>query len=154
MGGVATVVAAASGIVVTARIVKTLGPATWGQWVIGAQVLTYLTLVDFGIVALLPREVAALRGRFGTTGGPAVRALLASAIRAGLGQALLVAVVAVPAALWVPQVDAALRPVLVCCVAVFALCFPLRAFAAHLHGIQDAVAIGSITVVANVAGAA
>jgi len=39
-----------------------LGQHDYGLWLVGLQILTYMALLDFGIVALLPRELAYATG--------------------------------------------------------------------------------------------
>src|SRR5580700_9904646 len=42
-----------------------IGQHDYGLWLVGTQLLTYLTLTDFGVVALLPLETAYATGRAG-----------------------------------------------------------------------------------------
>src|SRR5271170_3159395 len=55
------------GLWLTPFLLKQLGQHDYGLWLVGLQTLSYLVLMDFGIVALLPRATAwasghALRG--------------------------------------------------------------------------------------------
>ena len=42
-----------------------IGQRDYGLWLVATQMLTYLTLTDFGVVALLPLETAYATGRAG-----------------------------------------------------------------------------------------
>src|SRR5215469_12520435 len=42
-----------------------IGQHDYGLWLLGTQLLTYLTLTDFGIIGLLPLEIAYATGRAG-----------------------------------------------------------------------------------------
>ncbi len=51
------------GIWLTAFLLGRLGQADYGVWLLGTRILGYLLLLDVGVVALLPREVAFATGR-------------------------------------------------------------------------------------------
>src|SRR5262245_39091111 len=53
------------GLWLTPFLLARLGVHDYGVWIVGLQVLTYLTLADIGVVGLLPREVAYATGRAG-----------------------------------------------------------------------------------------
>ena len=67
------------GLVVTSRIVKILGPAAWGAWAVCQQLLASVALLDFGVYALLPRDVARLRNQHNA--GPAIPLLIATSLK-------------------------------------------------------------------------
>ena len=48
----------ATGLWLTPFLLRRLGQDHYGIWLIGLQTLAYLSLFDFGVVALLPRETA------------------------------------------------------------------------------------------------
>src|SRR5262245_9583172 len=52
-----------TGLWMTPFLLRQLGSHDYGLWLLGTQVLTYLALMDLGVVALIPREVAAATGR-------------------------------------------------------------------------------------------
>src|SRR5579863_7734414 len=54
-----------TGLWLTPFFLGRLGQHDFGLWIVGTQILLYLTLSDFGVVALLPIEVAASTGRGG-----------------------------------------------------------------------------------------
>src|SRR5437588_12949535 len=43
-----------------------IGQHDYGLWLVGAQIMFYLGLLDLGVVALLPREAAFATGRAGS----------------------------------------------------------------------------------------
>src|SRR5439155_16324286 len=51
-----------AGLWLTPFLLRRIGGHDYGLWLIGLQVLNYLSLVDFGVLALLPREVAYATG--------------------------------------------------------------------------------------------
>ena len=55
-------VMAAAGLYLTRFYLGALGSTLYGLWIVGLQILAYLTLLDLGIVALLPRETAYAAG--------------------------------------------------------------------------------------------
>src|SRR5437588_5390320 len=54
-----------TGIWLTPFFLGRIGQHDYGLWLVGTQLLTYLTLTDFGVVALLPLETAYATGRAG-----------------------------------------------------------------------------------------
>jgi hypothetical protein len=53
------------GLWLTPFMLTHIGQRDYGLWLVGAQILAYLMMLDFGIVALLPRETAYAMGRAG-----------------------------------------------------------------------------------------
>src|SRR5512145_2880528 len=51
------------GLWLTPYLLRKLGEKDYGLWILGAQMLAYLGLMDLGLVALLPRDVAHVTGR-------------------------------------------------------------------------------------------
>ena len=84
-----------TGIWLTPFFLRHIGQRDYGLWLVGTQLLTYLTLTDFGVVALLPLEAAYATGRAG--GRDATKelsALVGQTLRVVLYQLPVVAVVA------------------------------------------------------------
>ncbi len=129
----------------TRFVLAHIGQHGYGLWVSGTQLVSYLLLMDFGILALLPREVAYATGR--STGEVLHAELLqitGQSARIVLLQTPAVALVAMvlwlaAAARW-PELSHPLMWVMV----VFVAFFPLRIFAAALEGLQDLAFLGSI----------
>lgn len=124
------------GLWLTPFLLGRIGQHDYGLWLVGTQFMAYLMLMDFGVVALLPRETAFATGRAG--GGRAeLPQLLGQTARIVLWQTPLVAVAA--AALWLsmPAEWEPLRRPIALALAAFVLTFPLRIFQAVLQGLQD-----------------
>ena len=68
------------GLWLTTFLLSRLGQVDYGLWLVATQVLSYLLLLDLGIVALLPRETAF------ATGGRCGASRSASATRNGRGE--------------------------------------------------------------------
>ena len=51
------------GLWLTPFLLRQLGSHDYGLWLLASQVLVYLALMDFGVVALVPREVAFAMGQ-------------------------------------------------------------------------------------------
>ena len=125
----------------------------------GAQVLVYLALMDLGVVALVPREVAfaAGRGRAGALAPPTPTQCRSSVRRtssgclADAGRRAVAAIAVVVAAGGVGRRSGAPSP---SWSAGFVVAFPLRMFAALLQGLQDLAFLGSVQLAAWIAGTA
>jgi len=122
---------------------KHLGQHDYGLWLAGSQLLTYLMLMDFGIVALLPREVAYATGRAGAA-VPEISPILGQSARVVLLQTPVVALGALLLWLTVPAAWAPLKAPLFWVMLAFTATFPLRIFAATLEGLQDLAFLGSV----------
>jgi O-antigen/teichoic acid export membrane protein len=116
-----------------------IGQHDYGLWLVGTQLLTYLTLTDFGVVALLPLETAYATGR---AGGAAEKAddlpqIVGQTIRIVLLQLPIVIVLAAILWLTIPAEWVGLRGPLAIVLFGFIVAFPLRIFPALLQGLQD-----------------
>jgi O-antigen/teichoic acid export membrane protein len=136
-----------AGLWLTPFLLHRLGQYRFGLWIIAQQVITYLTLLDFGVVALLPRETA-----YVAAVAHDVRKLMAGTIRVVLWQTPLVALVGLLACVLIPQRLHEMRLPAAAAAAVFALLFPLRIFRALLEGLQDLAFTGSCALGAWLAG--
>src|SRR5689334_23686961 len=65
IGYVHTVATIVVGLWLTPFLLRHLGSHDYGLWLLAGQVLVYLALLDLGVVALIPREIA---GAVGTAG--------------------------------------------------------------------------------------
>jgi len=134
----------AAGLWLTPFLLKHLGQHDYGLWLVGLQTLSYLVLMDFGVVALLPRETAYATGHaISGRGGQDLADLIGRTARIVLYQTPVVALGA--AAIWfaVPMGQAIRGPILVALLG-FTLLFPLRIFQAVLHGLQETPYLGKL----------
>ena len=68
LGYLHTLVVLAVGLWLTPFLLRQLGTHDYGLWLLASQVLVYLALMDLGVVALVPREVAFAVGERGSVG--------------------------------------------------------------------------------------
>lgn len=134
-----------TGMWLTRFFLRHIGQHDYGLWLAGTQLLTYLMLMDFGIVALLPREVAYATGREqGEALDRDLRRIIGESARVVLLQTPVVALAALILWFTIPPAWAPLRMPLLWVMAVFILFFPLRVFVATLEGLQDLAFIGGL----------
>src|SRR5262245_42570252 len=115
-----------------------LGGSTYGLWLIGNQVLMYLSLLEFGLMGVLTRETAYATGR---AGGWAVAAdlpeILGRNLRLILWQLPVVALASLAVWWFLPDKFAELQTPLGYALLGFVLLYPFRFLEAVLHGLQD-----------------
>lgn len=143
------------GLWLTAFLLARLGRADYGLWIVATRILGYLMLLDLGVVALLPREIAFATGRAG--GADRASDLAAIVTRTAGVVAWQMPVVALAAfAIWIglPGEWTALRGPLALVMGSFVLLFPARIFQAALNGLQDLAALGAISTATWAAGTA
>jgi O-antigen/teichoic acid export membrane protein len=126
-----------------------IGQHDYGLWLVGTQLLNYLTLTDFGVVALLPLETAYATGRAGGSANAAdLPEIIGRSARIVLYQLPIVILAAIVMWLTIPASWAELRGPLAVALLAFIVGFPLRILPAVLQGLQDlAFANGLQTVV-------
>ena len=144
-----------TGLWMTPFLLRRLGSHDYGLWLLGTQVLTYLALMDLGVVALIPREVAAAAGRAEEVRRGRLEAAHdgdRSELQALVGQTARLVVWQLPAVavagavvLWMmPSEWIALRWPMGFVVLTFVATFPLRIFSALLQGLQDLTFLGIV----------
>jgi O-antigen/teichoic acid export membrane protein len=143
------------GLWLTAFLLQRLGQDDYGLWLVGTRILGYLMLLDLGVVALLPREVAFATGRAGgVTGAHDLPEIVGRTARLVFWQLPLVALAA--AIIWfaLPAEWEPLRDPLGIVMATFVVLFPLRVFQALLNGLQDLAFLGAVHTVSWILGTA
>lgn len=137
-----------TGIWLTPFYLGRIGQHDYGLWLVGTQLLTYLTLTDFGVVALLPQETAYATGR----AGGFQRAfdlpdIVAQTVRIVLCQ--LPIVIAIASVMWftIPAQWRDLRGPLAVILIAFIIGFPLRILPALLEGLQDLAFVNAMKIV-------
>ncbi|HUF18924.1 MAG TPA: oligosaccharide flippase family protein [Thermoanaerobaculia bacterium] len=137
----------------TPFLLARIGQHDYGLWLVATQLLSYLMLLDLGVVALLPRETAYVKGRAALAGpSDELPKLVGETMRLVLWQVPLVAVAALAVWLSMPQEWAALRPPMGLVLIAFVLFFPFRVFQAVLEGLQDLVYLGKLQIAASLLG--
>ena len=134
-----------SGLWLTPFFLKSLGTGQYGLWVIAAQLLLYLGLLDLGIVAIIPRSVASAGGN----AEPEIREaaiadFLATTLRIVAAQTLVAALIAAILLRLLPTEWEPTRAALTTLLVFYVLLFPLRIPQAVLAGLQDARFVGTV----------
>jgi O-antigen/teichoic acid export membrane protein len=133
-----------AGLWLTPFLLNHLGQHDYGLWLVGLQTLSYLVLMDFGIVALLPRETAYATGHaIAGNAGHDLSELISRTARVVLYQTPLVAAAVVIVWFVVPVPPTIRGPVLIA-MAGFVALFPLRIFQAVLQGLQETPYLGKL----------
>lgn len=160
LGGVSVgvahqVVVTAVGLWLTPFLLWRLGPHDYGLWLTATQLIAYLTLLDVGVLALLPRDAAYATGRAGgvrhASDLPEVIGRTALIV---LWQIPIIAAIAWMAWWLIPGSWQPLRFPLGVLLAAFVLTYPLRIFQATLQGLQDLAFVGSLQLAAWMLGTA
>jgi len=136
-----------TGLWMTPFLLRRLGSHDYGLWLLGTQVLTYLALMDLGVVALIPREIAACGGRLQAahdSDRSELQALVGQTARLVVWQLPAVALAGAIVVWMMPSEWIALRWPLGIVVLTFVVTFPLRVFSALLQGLQDLTFLGIV----------
>ena len=137
-----------AGLWLTPFFLRHIGQHDYGLWLVGTQLLTYLTLTDLGVVALVPLETAYATGRAGgASNAKDLPQIVGQTTRLMLYQLPLVALVAAGMWLTIPPEWQGLRGPLAIVLIGFVVSFPLRMLPALLHGLQDLSFAGAITAI-------
>jgi O-antigen/teichoic acid export membrane protein len=138
------------GLWLTPFLLHRLGQHDFGVWLVGLQALTYLALLDIGVIGLLPREVAFVSGRIHLGAEPpkALRTLLEENVVVVLWQTPILWVAMGIAWLALLHRGADLKWVSLIIFATYGIQFPLRIFFAALEGLQDFAFIGYLQMAA------
>ncbi len=123
------------GIWLTPFFLRHLGQRDFGLWLVGTQLILYLTLTDFGVVALLPVHAAESTGR--GEGAEDLSRVVGEALRLVLYQLPIVILIALGLWLSLPRDWRDLRGPLAVMLIGFVISFPLRLLPALLYGLQD-----------------
>jgi O-antigen/teichoic acid export membrane protein len=133
------------GLWLTPFYIRTLGAEGFGIWLVGLQVLTFLLLCDFGIIAVTARDVARASGlEQSQPGCNQLGILIGQTIKVVLFQTILIALVALGLFLFRPSGTPALRGPIAIVLLAFVLSYPLRIFPVVLQGLQDLKFLGEL----------
>jgi O-antigen/teichoic acid export membrane protein len=140
------------GLWLTPFLLGRLGSHDYGLWLLGAQVVFYLGLMDLGVVALIPREVASASGLDATDRVDAIKTLVAQTVRVVLWQLPAVAIAGAAIVWLLPSEWMLLRGPIGIVVLVFVVAFPFRVSLAVLQGLQDLAFVGAAQLTSWAAG--
>jgi len=136
------------GLWLTPFNLRMLGQHDYGLWLVGLQLLTFLLLVDFGIVAITPRDVARLTGKtLENPASPELTDLVRKTTMVVLYQTAAVSVAAVVAFHFLPPGRPEIRGPIAIALAAFCLSYPFRVYGAVLQGLQDLRFLGQLRIV-------
>lgn len=137
-----------TGLWLTPFLLHHLGQHDYGLWITALQILTYLALADFGIVALLPRSIAYATGRARTMEGPTdLPKRLGVTALVVLAQTPFIAIIATLVVVLLPTEWRVLHGPISLIAAAFVLLFPLRVLPAILEGLQEQVFVVRLNMV-------
>jgi O-antigen/teichoic acid export membrane protein len=154
--------AIATGVVLVPLTLGHLGARSWGFWLATGEVLNYASMVDLGMLGVLPWLLASAEGRGDRD---QARRLISQGLWFGLVIGLFYAAAAsvlwwwlLPSILKLSEADRALiGPPLMLLVVLGVVRYPLTVFRAALVGIQDvmfngamAIAAGGLTIIITV----
>jgi len=149
LGYVNTVLVILAGLWLTPFFLQRIGQHDYGLWLVGSQIMAYLMLMDFGVVALLPRETAYATGRAGGSHEATdLPKIIGQTPRLVLWQLPFIAVAALILWFSMPAAWEALRKPLGVIMLAFVFMFPLRVFQAVLQGLQDLAFLGGAQIFA------
>ena len=138
LGYFSQVVVTIAGLWLTPFLLSRLGGYEYGLWLVSLQLQAYLTLVDFGVLALLSRDIAMSVGKAGGVHSAAdLQNIAGRSGRLVLWQMPVLAVLA--AGLWLLMSGewGTLRWPLGLMLITFVVLYPLRIFSVMLYGLQD-----------------
>jgi O-antigen/teichoic acid export membrane protein len=137
------------GIWLTPFLLHRIGQHEYGLWLVAGQLLGYLALLDLGVLAILPREVATVSGQAGIGGADDRIAGLVAQVRRIVRWQLPGLAVACALVWWfLPTEWLTLRWPLTLVFVAFIVLYPLRIGSAVLQGLQDLAFLGKTQVVA------
>ena len=148
-GSLQLVLATVVGLWMTPFLLHRVGRDVLGFWLVMQQLLGYLLLLDLGVNALLPREVAFATGRASVAVDPDdLPRVIATARRVVWWQMPLVAAVAAALCVLTPGPWTSHTAPLLLVFAGVVLLFPARLYQAVLQGLQDLPFLGKLQMLA------
>ncbi|WP_180541764.1 oligosaccharide flippase family protein [Nevskia soli] len=140
-----------AGLWLTPFLLGKLGVLRYGVWILGQQFLTYMTMLDFGVVALLPREIAYAEGRKSVVAGPVARTARLLVLQTPIAGAIAISLAFILTRNATPHA-AEMRPAALIAAVAFTVLFPFRAARAICEGLQDLGYIGTAYLIAWAVG--
>jgi len=126
------------GLWLTPFLLRRVGQHEYGLWLVVGQLLGYLALLDLGVIAILPREVAFASGLPDAQAANEQIASLVAQVRRIVRWQLPALAIACAVVWWfLPAEWASLRWPLALVFVAFIALYPLRIVSAVLQGAQD-----------------
>jgi len=152
LGYVSLVATTVVGLWLTPFVLGRIGSHDYGLWLITTQILGYLMLLDLGVVALAPREMAYATGRIMQGGQDDLGSTFAR-FRSIVGWQVIPTAIVCLLAWWAVAARwEELRWPLAAILAAFLIAFPLRLYHATLQGLQELAFIGKVQLAAWTTG--
>lgn len=138
------------GLWLTRFLLRRVGAEEYGQWLIILQVVSYLELLDLGVIAVVPRQVAYITGGSDPAAIPAnLTGFLTRVVALVRVQSLAVGLATLVVWLLVTrgQTEHPMAWPLLAIGLCYVLLFPLRVCEATLRGLQDLGYLGVVNIV-------
>ncbi|HUF18225.1 MAG TPA: oligosaccharide flippase family protein [Thermoanaerobaculia bacterium] len=129
---------------ITPFLLRNVGTSDYGLWLVASQIIAYLLLLDFGLLALVPREIAYNDSE--TADASNLSRYVSDIWRLLLWQTPVVGLVCVGGWLLLPEEWARLEGPLIPVLVGFVILFPARIFQSVLQGLQDLAYVGKIQI--------
>lgn len=139
-----------TGLWLTRFLLATVGIEAMGSWVQLIQVTTFLGLLDLGVLALMPRDIAVVSGQ--VESATKLPELTGRYIKIVLWQAPLVALTAMVGWWLLSSAEPTLAVPLAILLSGFTVLFPFRIGSAILSGLQDLRFVGIGQLIGYLAG--
>ena len=143
-----------AGLWFTPFLLRHIGQQSFGLWAVSAPILSYLGMIDFGVISLFQREVAHLLGAAGGDfrASPGLPIATGKVFRLVLWQVPALCAAATTVWLCLPKDWEPLRGPFGIVLASLVVFFPVRISHALLMGLQDLAFIGKLNILAWLAG--
>lgn len=130
---------------ITPFLLRNVGTSDYGLWLVASQIIAYLLLLDFGLLALVPREIAYNDSENAEASN--LNQYVSDIWRLLLLQTPLVALVCIGGWFLLPDDWDRLRGPLAPVLIGFVILFPARLFQSVLQGLQDLAYVGRVQIV-------
>lgn len=148
--GASAVFSMAAGIFLFRFILDRIGARDYGLWLPTGELLGYASLIDLGVLAVLPSMTAQLDGSGSRDQlRPLASSAIGAAVIAGTAYALIAAIIA-GVWLWSGKIGAELIGPLALLVGLQAVAYPFLVFGLVLQGLQDVFVVGVTPVLQRV----
>lgn len=129
----------------TPFLLRYVGTSDYGLWLVASQIIAYLLLLDFGLLSLVPREIAFNDSENADAAN--LSRYVSEIRRLLLLQTPLVALVCLGGWLLLPEEWARLERPLIPVLVGFVILFPTRLYQSVLMGLQELAYVGRLQIV-------
>src|SRR5262245_42590292 len=136
------------GLWLTPFLLKRIGQHDFGLWLVAGQLIGYLGLLDLGVIAMLPREVAFASGRESAAASDQMAALVAQVRKIVRWQLPVLSATCAVVLGFLPSEWAALTRPLAFVLVAFVVLYPSRVLLSALQGLQELPFLAKTQIVA------